>query len=356
VRAYAVLREGDPSIGEVDLPAPPVTDHEVRLRVLQSGVCHSDVHLATGYHDLGTRGRVPLSSRGFTYPLVMGHEIVGVVEQVGPAVEGVGVGDVRLVYPWIGCGSCRRCAAGEDNLCATGRALGAHRPGGFAEAVLVPHERYLLDIAGLEPAAAATLACSGLTALAAVKKALPLPPDSPVVVVGVGGVGLTVVGALAALGHRAICAVDLDLDNLALARGLGATTTVQLTPGVTAADLLEQLDGPVEAVIDLVNSGATSSIATEIVVKGGLVVQVGLFGGELQLPTVLMPLRALTLRGSYVGTLAELQEAVELARSGALRQPPILPGVLDRAGVASALQRLAGGGVPGRIVLAPRSA
>lgn len=355
MRAFAVLEPGNPKIEQVDIELEDLRPRAVRLRVQHSGVCHSDVHLRTGYHDLGSAGRVPLVDRGIAFPLVLGHEVVGVVEEVGSDVDEVQVGDVRLVYPWIGCGNCRHCRDGRDNLCASPQTIGANQPGGYAELLDVPDPRFLVDVDGLDPAAAATLACSGLTAYGAARKLDSVPRDSPVLVIGVGGVGLSVVAALRALGHQQICAVDTSSAHLALACEVGATSAVLSEEGGDASHAIrEAVDGPIEAAIDLVNNGATSALGFGALTKGGILVPVGLFGGDVRLPAVMLPLKAVTIAGSYVGTLGQLVDLVDLARRGAFPSVPLIPGVLDAVGVAGALDQLQRGGVAGRIVLAPR--
>ena len=101
------------------------------------------------------------------------------------------------------------------------------RHGGYADHILVPDAKYLVDITGLDPSWAATMACSGLTAYSAVNKVLPLPIDEPIVVIGAGGVGLTAVATLKALGHKRICVVDVSQRNLDIATELGASDVVQ---------------------------------------------------------------------------------------------------------------------------------
>lgn len=351
MHAFAILSAEDRAIVDIELPTPEPTGSEVRLRVSRSGVCHSDVHLREGSWDLGHAGQLDMA-RGQSYPFVMGHETVGVVEAVGPDVTGVKVGDHRLVYPWIGCGSCEECAAGRENLCATAPALGIVRPGGYADTILVPHERYLLDIEGLDEAWAATLACSGLTSYSAARKALPADASAPVVVIGAGGVGLMAIAALRALGHEKVIAVDLNERNLELARELGAAATVSATEQNLPAAIGAAAGGPASSVIDFVNSSATAPVGFAVLRKGGRMVQVGLFGGELVVPTVLLPLKVATIQGSYVGTLDELRELVGLAKGGTLPHPPISTAELSAAAVQESLDRLQAGGVPGRIVLA----
>jgi alcohol dehydrogenase, propanol-preferring len=349
VRAFAVA-ENSSTITELELPTPRPTRSEVLLKVTQSGVCHTDTHLRDGGYDLGSRGKLRLSERGITYPMVLGHEVVGVVESVGPDAVGVNVGDVRLIYPWIGCGQCHHCEAGRDNYCATGKNLGVARHGGYADHILVPDAKYLVDIAGLDPSWAATLACSGLTAYSAVNKLLPLPADEPIVVIGAGGVGLTAVATLKALGHKRICAVDVSSKNLDIALELGASQVVQPGEGA-AAQIIEACGGPVEAVVDFVNNDSTARAAFEALRKGGRLVQVGLFGGEFVVPTALMALKMLTISGSFVGSLDELHAVTALAKEGALPQIPIIEEPLDATSINIALDKLVHGGVPGRIVL-----
>jgi alcohol dehydrogenase/propanol-preferring alcohol dehydrogenase len=350
MHAFAVFQDS-PEIRAIELPDPVPTGSQVLLKVIRSGVCHTDTHLREGSYDLGSRGALKLVDRGVTYPLVMGHEVVGVVEKVGDQVQGTKPGDVRLVYPWIGCGKCRDCLAGRDNVCANGRNLGVSEHGGYAERILVRDEKYLVDIEGLDLSWAATLACSGLTAFSAVNKVLPLGPDEPVVVIGAGGVGLTAIATLSALGHEAICAVDISERNLQLARDVGAITTVQSTDQGLSAKIIAANGGPVAAVIDFVNNSQTAPVAFDSLRKGGQLVQVGLFGGELTVPTALMALKMLTIRGSFVGNPEELNQLVALAKQDAIPHIPIIDAELSAQSVGESLDKLTHGGVPGRVVL-----
>ncbi len=352
MHAFAVLPD-DPTIHDLDLPTPSPEGRGVLLKVLRAGVCHTDTHLRAGGYDLGSRGTMSMKDRGIEYPMVLGHEVVGVVEQVGEDVESVRVGDVRLVYPWIGCGTCRQCRAGHDNRCAAGNNLGVARHGGYAESVLVPDEKYLVAIDGLDPSWSATLACSGLTAHSAVDKVLPLEPDEPVVVLGAGGLGLTAIAILRSRGHRNVCAVDVSERNLELARAMGASSTVLSGPDAVG-DIQRAAGGPASAVIDFVNNGATATVAFDVLAKAGHMVQVGLFGGEVTLPTALLALRMIRIEGSFVGTLAQLQDLVRIAQRGDLPDIPIVERDLSAAEVSRALDDLTTGGVPGRIVLTVR--
>ncbi|GGG67840.1 NAD-dependent alcohol dehydrogenase [Kocuria dechangensis] len=349
MHAYAVLPE-DPTIHDLEIPTPSPEGRQVLLRVVRAGVCHTDTHLREGGYDLGSRGMMSMKDRGIEYPMVLGHEVVGVVEQVGGDVESVRPGDVRLIYPWIGCGRCRQCRAGYDNRCAAGENLGVARHGGYAESILVPDEKYLVDIDGVDPSWAATLACSGLTAYSAVDQVLPLEPDEPVVVFGAGGLGLTAIAILRSRGHRNICAVDVAERNLSLARDMGASSTVLSGAGVVG-DIQQAAGGPASAVIDFVNNGVTASAAFDVLAKAGQMVQVGLFGGEVTIPTALLALRMIRVEGSFVGTLGQLQELVRIAQRGELPDIPVVERPLSAASVSQALDDLTAGGIAGRIVL-----
>ncbi|TQC47716.1 alcohol dehydrogenase [Rhodococcus sp. WS4] len=350
MHAFAVHPD-DPTIHDLEIPTPSPEGRNVLLKVMRAGVCHTDTHLRAGGYDLGSRGLMSMKDRGIEYPMVLGHEVVGVVEQVGNDVESVRAGDVRLIYPWIGCGECRHCREGNDNRCAAGRNLGVACHGGYAEYILVPDEKYLVDIDGLDPSWAATLACSGLTAYSAVDKVLPLEPDEPVVVFGAGGLGLTAIALLRARGHRNICAVDVAKGNLSLARDMGASSTVLSGPGSGAKDIRDAAGGPASAVIDFVNNGVTATSAFEVLTKAGHMIQVGLFGGEVTIPTALLALRMIRIEGSFVGTLSQLQDLVRIAQSGELPHIPVVERTLSAAEVSHALDDLTAGGIAGRIVL-----
>src|ERR1700694_3162415 len=119
----------------VDTPKP--VGKEVLVRIERWGLCHSDLHIQDGYADLGG-GKKLDTTRGMTLPFTLGHEIAGIVEEVGNEVSKSLVGTRKAVFPWIGCGQCRDCLNGDENLCAKQRFLGVAIDGGFASHVLVP--------------------------------------------------------------------------------------------------------------------------------------------------------------------------------------------------------------------------
>ena len=149
MKSYKVVEFGKP-MQKVEEPTPTPKGTEVVVRITAAGVCHSDVHLWEGYFDMGG-GNKYSTAKTMNPPRIMGHEIVGVVEALGPDARGAKVGDKAVVYPWIGCGSCDVCKAGDENMCLKPRFLGVYCDGGYSDELIVPHPRYLLSLDGLDP-------------------------------------------------------------------------------------------------------------------------------------------------------------------------------------------------------------
>lgn len=348
MKALGVTTPGE-ALQEVDLGDPQPGPGEVVLDVSHCGVCHSDVHLWEGGFDFGGQ-KMSLEAMGIPLPLVLGHEILGTVSAVGEGVSDIRIGERRIVYPWIGCGDCPRCAEGRDDLCQGQVALGIRESGGFGDKVKVRDTKYLVDPGDIDPAWAATLACSGLTAYGAVDKLMPLDQEAGVVVIGAGGVGLSAVGVLKARGHENITVVDIEDGRLQTAREAGAR---QVVNSATADDpvgtVMAAAGGDVMGVIDFVNGAQTAPLAFALPAKGGAIVQVGLFGGSFPLPLAAMAVRAIRMEGAYVGSLAQLKALVELAKSGKLKPPPIRKAPRGEAG--ETLAGLRDGKIVGRVVL-----
>jgi D-arabinose 1-dehydrogenase-like Zn-dependent alcohol dehydrogenase len=348
MRSYKLTDFGKP-VQEViqDVPEPRGT--EVLVRVTRAGVCHSDLHIADGYYDLGGGKSLSLGERGIKLPRAMGHEILGVVEKGGPDAGAVPVGATRLVHPWLGCGECDICLGGQENYCTKPAALGVFRDGGYAEYVIVPHPQFLVDIGAIDPSVATPYACSGVTVYSAIKKALPVGDREWLTIMGAGGLGLMAVSIARAMGVANIVSCDIDDAKLAAAKQLGAAATVN----TKAPDALKQLrsltGGGPRAVVDAVGAEATAELGVAALVKGGRYVIVGLYGGGLTLSLPTIPLRAISVIGSYVGNLVELKELIELVKAGKVAPIPVTTRPL--AEVARTLDDLRAGRIVGRVVL-----
>jgi D-arabinose 1-dehydrogenase-like Zn-dependent alcohol dehydrogenase len=275
--SYDVVEWGKP-LQKIEGQTPRPQGTQVLVKLKYCGVCHSDVHIREGYFDLGGGKRFHMSERGMTPPVTLGHEPYGTVIAAGSDAGDVPIGADRLVYPWTGCGECPHCLQELDNYCMAPRMIGIQRRGGYADHLLVPHPRYLIDAGGIDPVWAATLACSGLSTYAAVSKLQPIPGDEWVAVMGAGGLGLSAIGMLRALGHEKIIVVDIDDAKLTAAIAAGAAATLNGRPG-DAAQLLKGIArGRLYGAVDFVGSTDSARLALGALRKGGKLLLVGLFG------------------------------------------------------------------------------
>ena len=280
----------------------------------------------------------------------MGHETTGEALAWGNEAQGVVVGSRYLISSWVGCRRCASCKAGDEHLCIAPQFLGVNQDGAYADPILVPHPRYLIDLKGLDPVSAAPLACSGLTTFSALKKAGPVLHDECIVMFGAGGLGLMALNLMRLMGARGSVVVEIDPKKREAALAAGAVAVVDPNTADAAGQIRSAVGGPVHFVLDLVGSGETTALGFDMLAKGGKVV-VGLLGGAMSLSVSLLPMRAATLQGSYIGSPAELRELVELVQIGSGLDVPI-----DRrslSDVDAALADLRAGKVVGRVVLVP---
>jgi D-arabinose 1-dehydrogenase-like Zn-dependent alcohol dehydrogenase len=346
---FQVCTCGEPlKLNEQPTPTPVGT--EVLLKVLAAGVCHSDLHLNDGWFDLGGGKRMSLADRGMKLPVTLGHENVGEVVAAGPEAKDVKIGARVLAHPWIGCGHCEPCKRDEENLCRAMRSLGVFSNGGYADYLLVPHPRYLIDIGDLPPERAAPLACSGVTTYGALKK-VPTLKSEPTVIIGAGGLGLMCLALHRAMGGHSAIVVDIDAGKLEAAKQGGAKAVVDGSAPDAAQRIIEMTNGGAWAVIDLVGSSQTARLGIDSLIKGGRYIIVGLFGGDVTVSLPPLPMRALTIQGSYVGSVPEMRELIELVRRTGLPPVPVATRPLDE--VNDVMAQLRAGKVIGRVVLTP---
>jgi D-arabinose 1-dehydrogenase-like Zn-dependent alcohol dehydrogenase len=349
MRRQSLVEYGKP-LQSTEAATPQPQGSEVLLRVTHCGVCHSDLHLQDGYFDLGggqkldVRGNRPL-------PFTFGHEIAGTVEAAGPEATSVQTGRFYAAYPWIGCGKCGLCQRGDEHLCNAPRVLGVTVDGGYATHVLVPHPRYLMDVDGIPPAIAGALMCSGLTGYGAIKKALPYLRAGPLLIVGLGGVGMMGLQFARALTAAPIFAADVDAAKREAALKLGAAEVFDPADVGARKALMKASSGGVGAAVDFAGSDKSFAFAHAPVAKGGAAIVVGLIGGSFAMPVPMLPLRALTIMGSYVGSPAEAAEMLALVKAGKVKPIPVEKRPLAETG--RSLDDLRAGRIVGRVVIAP---
>jgi len=326
-----------------EVPAPRPGAGQVVVRVEGAGFCHSDLHVMSG--------EIPILPR---MPLTLGHENAGTVSAIGAGVGAVKEGDRVAVYGGWGDGYCDYCVAGEENLCVNAQWVGlSQHDGGYAEYLLVPHERYLVRLTTLETKAAAPLTDAALTPYRAVTRGLrDTRPDYPVLVIGCGALGQFGIKILRMLCGADIVAVDLDDKKLATARAAGATHTLNAGDADVARKILELARGiGVSAAFDFVGAESTLALALGSARAGGRVVQVGLAGGTAHMTALKTARPEVRFSTSWWGNISELREVLALAESGRLTPIPLEFWPLDQINEVS--RRMKQGEVPGRAVITP---
>jgi propanol-preferring alcohol dehydrogenase len=345
MKALRLRRFGEaPQLEDVLLRSPG--RGEVVLDVLAAGVCHSDLHVIDG-----AGGRLP-----YRPPFTLGHEVAGRVAAVGPDVTGVfRVGQSVVVYgPW-GCGRCQRCLSGSENYCdrktelrASGIGLGVD--GGMAEALVVAASR-LVDIGGLDPAAAAPLTDAGLTTFHAVARSRERLGDGRVaVVIGVGGLGHLAVQILRACAACRVVAVDTQPAALELAERSGAHVAAYAGSDAVAAVTAAGGGRGADVIFDFVGADDTLAFAVQVLRTDGEVVLVGSGGGVLAVTKPAALPHGARVSLPFWGTRPELVDVVRLAREGLLHVETTTFALVEAPDALDLLRR---GRVHGRAVLVP---
>jgi NAD+-dependent secondary alcohol dehydrogenase Adh1 len=295
------------------LPEPAITQPgEVIVRVGAAGLCRTDLHIIEGvWKDIQDPDRTLL-------PYILGHENAGWVEEVGPGVTSVKVGDAVICHPLRTCGVCPGCRRGEDMYCERGKFPGLNCDGGFAD-YLLTNERALIKLnPNVAPVDVAPLADAGITAYRAAKKAArKLTPGQYCVVLGVGGLGHIALQSLHELCGARTIAVDRSEAARALARELGAHHV--LDGGEQVVEEVKELTrGGAHAVLDFVGELGAEQVSWQMLRPGGTHYVIG-YGGELRVPTVHMIINEIAIEGSLVGNYLELVELMELNAEGRVR-------------------------------------
>jgi len=302
MKAAVVHKFGKPlTIEEVDVPEVP--PGQILVKVMASGVCHTDLHAAEGDWPV----QPPL-------PFIPGHEGVGFAARIGAGVKNVKEGD-RVGVPWLhsACGHCEHCMTGWETLCDSQQMTGYTVNGGFAEYVQAD-AGYIGHLpAALEFAPAAPVLCAGVTVYKGLK-VLDCKPGDWVAISGIGGLGHMAVQYARAMGFHVI-AVDVADDKLALARKLGAEVTLNATTQDAVAEVQRHVRGAHGVLVTAVSRAAFAQ-GVGMLHKRGTMSLVGIPPGGFELPIFDVVLNAKTVRGSIVGTRMDLQEALQFAGEG----------------------------------------
>jgi L-iditol 2-dehydrogenase len=334
VNAVVIERPHEAAFREVETPVCGPGDVLVRSRL--AGVCRTDLEVLAG----------ELDRRWVVYPCIPGHEWSGVVEEVGEGVPALAAGDRVVCEGFCYCGICRRCRAGDTNMCESYDQLGFTRGGGYGELVLVPRRvvHRLPESVSFE---AAVLIEPASVVLQGLLRARPAPGES-VGVVGVGTVGALSIVLAKLFAPAAIVAYGIREAELELARRLGATDTVQVSGGLVAHQ------GELDLVVETAGAVAALELATRLPREGGRLVALGIAGEgqELRVPADRFTLRDLTLIGSVGYTTAVWTRVVELLGAGVVDLEPVVARRIPAERFEDAFRLMAeADGVVGRILL-----
>jgi len=334
MKAAVVTRLGAPlEIREV--PVPGVGPGQVLIRVRASGVCHTDLHAASGDWPVKPHP-----------PFIPGHEGVGEVAAVGAGVSHLKEGD-HVGAPWLhsACGRCSHCVGGWETLCESQQMTGYTVDGSYAEFVQA-EANYVGNLPrGMEFGPAAPLLCAGVTVYKALKET-EARPGQWVAISGIGGLGHMAVQYAKAMGMH-VAAIDISEDKLALARTLGADLTFNASEVDPVAELQTQLGGVHGALVTAVSNSAFSQ-AAGVLRRGGFMSLVGLPPGDFPLPIFEIVLKRITVRGSIVGTRNDLAEALAFAAEGKVAAH-FSWDTLDN--INDIFERMRAGQIDGRVVL-----
>ncbi len=326
-----------------EIPAPAPGDDDVVVRVRAAGICHSDVHYRNGVSATG-----PL-------PITPGHEVAGTIETIGGRVSGFSPGDRVALHYMVTCGLCEYCLRGAEQFCATGRMIGKHVDGGYAELICIPARGVVRLPESVAFEHAAVMMCSTATSFHALRKAR-LAAGERVAVIGAGGLGLSAVQLARAWGASEVFAVDVNPERLAQARGFGAVP-VDARSGDPVHEIRRLTDGAgVDVALELIGSPRTMSQAVQVLSVFGRAVLVGITRESFSLDSYRDLIgREAEIIGGSDHLRSELPVVLDMAARGVLD----LAGVVTRrvplraSAINQVMEELEQGRAPSRTVIVP---
>ena len=335
MKAAVVKQFGKPLVIE-DVPVPQPGPGEVLVKVKACGVCHTDLHAASGDWPVKP---VP--------PFIPGHEAAGIVAALGPGVKNLKVGDaVGVAWLHDACMSCEYCETGWETLCEHQHNTGYSVNGGFAEYVIASAAFAARLPATIDFAAVAPILCAGVTTYKGLKET-DARPGEWVAISGVGGLGHVAIQYAKAMGLK-VAAVDIAEDKLKLAREAGADLAVNALAKDAVDKVLTATGGGAHGVLVTAVSTAAFAQALKLVRRKGTVSLVGLPPGEFPTPIFDVVLKRITVRGSIVGTRRDLDEAIAFAADGKVKAEVTK---VPLSQINDVFERMNAGKIDGRMVL-----
>jgi alcohol dehydrogenase, propanol-preferring len=306
MKAAVVRAFGKPLTIE-ELPVPTPGPGEVLVKIMATGVCHTDLHAADGDWPVKP-----------TPPFVPGHEGAGIIAALGAGVTNLKEGDaVGIAWLHDACGSCEHCITGWETLCESQHNSGYGVNGSFAEYALGAAAYVGRLPASVDFAAIAPILCAGVTTYKGIKETEARPGEW-LAISGIGGLGHLGIQYAKAMGLRVV-ALDVSEEKLALARSRGAELAVNAKASDAVAQVIACTNGGAHGVLVTAASPSAFSQALQLARRRGTVSLVGLPPGTFPMPIVDMVLKRITVRGSIVGTRKDLAEALDFAARGKVR-------------------------------------
>jgi len=335
MKAAVVRAFGQPLVIE-DVPVPVPGPGEILVKVKACGVCHTDLHAASGDWPVKP---VP--------PFIPGHEVAGVVAALGPDVRDFKLGDaVGVAWLHDACLRCEYCETGWETLCEHQHNTGYSVNGGFAEYVVASAAFAARLPASVDFAAIAPILCAGVTTYKGLRET-DARPGEWVLISGVGGLGHIAIQYAKAMGFR-VAALDIAEDKLKLARAAGAELAVNALSADAVDSVLQATGGGAHGVLVTAVSTAAFAQALKMVRRKGTVSLVGLPPGEFPTPIFDVVLKRITVRGSIVGTRRDLDEAIAFAAEGKVHSEITKAPLAD---INAIFERMKSGKIDGRMVL-----
>lgn len=359
----AVLRDDAPRLEVMEIPTPKPRAGEVLVQVIACGVCHTDLHVIKG-------------EVAFPRPAVMGHEISGRIVELGDGVEGLNVGDVVVSGFIMPCTECAACQKGRDDLCANffgqnrlkgtlydgesrltmpdGSFLAMYSMGGLAEYCVTPAAGLTKVPEGLDPENAAIIGCAGLTSYAAVFRQGEVAEGMSVAIIGVGGIGSSLIPFAREAGASRIIAVDIAKDKLDRALELGATDAVNSREVDAVAEIRRITETGVDVAFEALGNPVTFRQGVDILADGGRMVAIGIAAGRAEAPIEITPLvrRGYEIVGSFGGrTRTDLPEVARIASEGGFDVDSLITRRFSLEEADTAYQELARGAIVGRALI-----
>jgi propanol-preferring alcohol dehydrogenase len=335
MKAAVVRAFGQPLVIE-DVPVPVPGRGEILVKVKACGVCHTDLHAASGDWPVKPQP-----------PFIPGHEAAGVVAALGPDVTGFRLGDaVGVAWLHDACLACEYCETGWETLCEHQHNTGYSVNGGFAEYVVASAAFAARLPANVDFAAVAPILCAGVTTYKGLKET-DTRPGEWVLISGVGGLGQVAIQYAKAMGLKVV-ALDIAEDKLKLARDSGAEHAVNALSADAVGTVLQATGGGAHGILVTAVSTAAFAQALKMVRRKGTISLVGLPPGEFPTPIFDVVLKRITVRGSIVGTRRDLDEAIAFAAEGKVRAQITKAPLAD---INAIFERMKAGKIDGRMVL-----